>query len=76
MFLSFRRKIGFDISYAGLGGSDAHPTGDQEVAGSIPAGSGSILLWRLIGHSVLSADRRRTVVSFWQKSVHKHWFTA
>ena len=28
--------------------SDARPTGDQEVAGSIPAGSGNILSWRLI----------------------------
>ena len=26
--------------------SDAHLTGDQEVAGSIPAGSGNILSWR------------------------------
>ena len=28
--------------------SDAHLTGDQEVAGSVPARSGNILLWRLI----------------------------
>ena len=28
--------------------SDAHPTGDQEIAGSIVAGSGTILSWRLI----------------------------
>ena len=27
---------------------DAHLTGDQEVVGSIPAGSGYILSWRLI----------------------------
>ena len=27
---------------------DAHPTGDQEVAGWILAGLGNILLWRLI----------------------------
>ena len=26
-----------DQDEAGFGGSDAHPTGDQEVAGSIPA---------------------------------------
>ena len=26
----------------------ARPTGDLEVAGSIPAGSGNILSWRLI----------------------------
>ena len=28
--------------------SNARPTGDQEVAGSIPAGSGNSLSWRLI----------------------------
>ena len=28
--------------------SDARPTGDQKVAGSIPTGSGNILSWRLI----------------------------
>ena len=27
---------------------DAHPTGDQEVVGLIPAVSNNILLWRLI----------------------------
>ena len=33
---------------ASVAQSDACPTGDKEVAGSIPAGSGNILLWRLI----------------------------
>ena len=52
--------------------SDAHPTGDQEVAGSIPAGYGNILPWRLImkyfyGHSLPSADARRAVLSFLAK---------
>ena len=28
--------------------SDARPTGDMEVAGSIPTGSGNILSWSLI----------------------------
>ena len=28
--------------------SDAHPTGYQEVVGSVPSGSGNILSWRLI----------------------------
>ena len=28
--------------------SDVHPTGDQEVVISIPAGSGNIISWRLI----------------------------
>ena len=27
---------------------DAHPTGDQEVVGLIPTGSGNILSWRFI----------------------------
>ena len=58
--------------------SDAFPTGDQEVTGSIPAGSGNILLWRLImkyfacGYSLPSADSRRADVSFWQKNMHKY----
>ena len=48
--------------------SDARPTGEQEIAGSIPAGSGNMLLWRLImkyflrtlflptDHEIFSAD--------------------
>ena len=44
--------------------SDVCLTGDQEVAGSIPAGSGTIHSWRLImkcfySHSYPSADSRR-----------------
>ena len=43
---------------------NARLTGDQEVAGSIPDGSGTILTWRLImksfyNHSHPSADSRR-----------------
>ena len=34
--------------------SDPHPTGDQEVVGSIPARSGNILLWRLIDLGIIS----------------------
>ena len=35
--------------YHGLGAQlDVRLTGDQEVAGSTPAGSGNILSWRLI----------------------------
>ena len=30
----------------------------------------------LYGHSLPSADSRRTVVSFLQKNVHKYWLTA
>ena len=37
--------------------SDARPTGDQEVVGSIPAGSAAFC------HSPRSADSRRAVVS-------------
>ena len=60
---------------------DARPTSDQGVAGSISAGSGNILSWRLIMnifncHSVPSADSRRAFFSFWRKNVHKHWLTA
>ena len=48
---------------------DACPTGDHEVAGSIPAGSGNILSCRLImeyfyGNYLPFADSRRAVVSF------------
>ena len=48
--------------------------------GSISAGSGNILLWRLtikyFLHSFPSADLRRPVVSFLQKNVHKYCLTA
>ena len=33
---------------ASMAQSDARSTVDQKIAGSIPAGSGNILLWRLI----------------------------
>ena len=46
---------------------DVPPTGDQEVAGSIPAGSE-------IDHEIFSmvpsAVSRKAVVSFWRKNVH------
>ena len=62
------------LSEAGLGGSDALSTGDQEVAGSIPAEVGNILWWRLVMKYFLRSfsptDSRRAVVSFWQKTVH------
>ena len=35
---------------AGLGGSEACPTGDQEVAGSIPAGSATFFHGYLVNH--------------------------
>ena len=43
------------------------PTGDQKVAGSIPAEVGNILSWRLI---MKYFDSRRAVVSFWRKNVY------
>ena len=54
---------------------DARPTGDQEIAGSIPRRVGNILCGNLImkyfyGHSLPSADSRRAVGSFWRKNVH------
>ena len=42
LFIFYRRL------FAGLGGSDARPTGDQEVAGSTPAGSATFFCGDLI----------------------------
>ena len=39
--------------------SDTRPTGNQEVAGSIPAGSDNILSWRLI---ILETEIISTVI--------------
>ena len=52
---------------------DGCPTGDQEVAGSTPTWSATFFhgdWYRNIfyGHSLPSADSRRTVVSFWRIS--------
>ena len=50
---------------ASVAQSDSRPTGDQEVAGSIPAGSGNIEIDHdtfCYGHSLPSADSRRAVV--------------
>ena len=54
---------------------DAGPTGDQVVAGSSTAGSATSFRgdcsWNVFfGHSLLSVDSRRAVVSFWRKNVH------
>ena len=54
---------------------DVNPTCDQEIAGSTPAGSATFFRvnwsWNIFyGHSLPSADSRRTVVSFWRKNVH------
>ena len=49
--------------------SNARLTGDEEAVGLIPAGSGNIVLLKMIMKSFLqsfpSADSRRAVVSFW-----------
>ena len=55
---------------------DARWTGDEKVAGSIPAELATIFHGDLImkyffyGHSLPSADLRRAVISFWRKDVH------
>ena len=45
-----------------------HLTGEQEVTGLIPAGSGNMIL--------IMEYSRRAVVSVWQKNVHKYWLTS
>ena len=60
--------------------SNAPQTGDQEIVGLIPAGSGFSL--EEIDHEIfsmviLSLQLLQEVhVSFWQKNVHKFWLTA
>ena len=54
---------------------DAHPTGDQEVAGLTPAGSATFFCGDLVMKYFLwsfshYADSRRAGVSFWRKNVH------
>ena len=60
---------------ASVANLDARPTGDQEVAGSTPAGSSTLFRRDLImkyfyGHSLPSTDSKRTAVSVWRKNVH------
>ena len=66
---------------ASVAQSDAYLIGDQEVVGSIPSGSGNIILLKLIMEYFLwsfspSAVSRRAFVIFWQKTLHKYWLTA
>ena len=54
---------------------DERPTGDQEVAGSIPAGPAAFLGGDLIMKYFLRSFSpfhwfKKAVVSFWQKNVH------
>ena len=59
--------------------SNARPTGNQEVAGSIPAGSEIFCRLYEIFSTIIFlpfADSRREVVSIWWKNVHKYWLTA
>ena len=46
--LNQTQVIDINIKPALVAQLDAHPTGDQEVAGSTPAEVGNILSWRLI----------------------------
>ena len=54
---------------------DARLTGDQEVAGSSPAGSATffrdLIMKYFYGHFLPSADLKMAVVSFWRKNLHK-----
>ena len=45
----------YTIRFALVAQLDVHPAGDQEVTGSIPAGSSNILSWRF-DHEVFSTD--------------------
>ena len=61
--------------------SDVRPTGDQDVTGSIPAGSGNILSH--IDHEIFSTaifsstdHTRRANVSFLRKNMNKYWSVA
>ena len=57
---------------------DLHPTGDQEVGVGFLPGPATFFHgdWNIFyGHSLHSADWRRANASFWQKKVHKYWFT-
>ena len=53
---------------------DARPTGDQEVAGAVPAESATFIHEIdhkiFYGHSLPCADSRKAVVSFRRKNVH------
>ena len=50
---------------------DARPTGDQEVAGSAPAGTATIFSGQEIFSTAIPfADSIWAVVSFWRKHVH------
>ena len=70
---------------ASVAQSDLRPSGDQEVAGSIPnrSGTGNILSWRQIMKYFVrsfslfpSSESEKPVVSFWRNSMHKYWLTA
>ena len=53
------------FSCAGLSGSDARPTGDQEVVGSTAAGSATFFCD--IDHGISSTV---TLPCFWRQNVH------
>ena len=73
--------IQLTLQPASMAQLDAGPTGDQEVAGSTLAGSATFFResWSydiFYGHSLPSADSRRSVVSFWRKECAQYWLTA
>ena len=78
---SWAWKKCFITSGCGLGGSvGLHPTGDQEVAGSTPAGLATFFRWDwswniFYGHSLPSTDSR-TADQFLAKECAQYWLTA
>ena len=52
-FSDFAAQITFETDCCPMTQLDARPTGDQEVVGSTPAGSGNILSWRF-DHGIFS----------------------
>ena len=74
LFIIIKRSLIRSFLPALMVQSDASPTGDQEIARTIPAGSGNNISWNIFyGHSLPSADSRRAVLSFWRKNVHKYY---
>ena len=61
----------YSIRPASVAHLDARPTGDQEVASSIPAGSVTFFrAYLIIKYFLLSFPPIRAGVSFWRKNVH------
>ena len=78
-FLGGQNYIGmfswWEVQLASVVQLHARPTEDQEVAGSIPAGSVTFFRedwsWYIFyGLFLPSTDTRRAVISFWRKNEH------